>query len=142
MGWSDYWNLAKGWFGYSPEQKVGKDLGGYLGQLGSEYIPIPGINGRQFGEWAGSFLPFKEGGRIGFHPQRDPPESFLPMTDSLGANLHWYPGGAGEIMSAYKQGGIVAGGPFGPSFSNIRQHMQSEGLLPMKKGGRVKKRKH
>ena len=134
MGWSDYWNLAKGWFGYSPEQKVGKDLGGYLGQLGSEYIPIPGINGRQFGEWAGSFLPFKEGGRIGFNPQRDTFETFLPMRD----------------MVPFKAGGRV----FDPrSVSNILQQMRSETLsdedsdqvrsaLGFKKGGRVKKRKH
>lgn len=60
----DVWNTAKGWFGYAPEQKIGKDLGRYLGQLGSEYIPIPGVNGSQFGEWVGSFLPFKNGGIV------------------------------------------------------------------------------
>jgi hypothetical protein len=61
---SDYWNLAKGWFGYRPEEKVGKDLGRQLGQWGSEYFPIPGVNGSQFGEWVGSFLPFKNGGMV------------------------------------------------------------------------------
>lgn len=64
MSWTDYWNTAKSWFGYQPHQKVGKDLGRYLGQLGQEYFPIPGVNGSQFGEWVGSFLPFKEGGMV------------------------------------------------------------------------------
>lgn len=71
----DAWNTAKGWFGYRPEQKVGKDLGRYLGQLGSEYFPIPGVNGSQFGEWVGSFLPFKQGGFI--HPVSNIREQML-----------------------------------------------------------------
>jgi hypothetical protein len=119
MSFSDYWNLAKGWFGYSPEQKVGKDLGGYLGQLGQAYIPIPGVNGKQFGEWVGSFLPFKEGGRIAKLGGRIGPPPFVGSWDD------------------YKN-------PFGKhTFSDIRNQLESEeDMIPMKKGGRVKKRKH
>ena len=139
MGLSDYWNLAKGWFGYTPEQKVGKDLGGYLGQLGSEYIPIPGINGKQFGEWAGSFLPFKEGGRIGsWQALRDPIESVRPPP--FVGSWDDYDGTGMRRMMPFKQGGYVRSEPL--SFSNIRDQVISEGWAPMKKGGRVKKRKH
>ena len=73
----DAWNTAKGWFGYRPEQKVGKDLGRYLGQLGSEYLPIPGVNGSQFGEWVGSFLPFMEGGVIERRIKPPPPAGIV-----------------------------------------------------------------
>jgi hypothetical protein len=176
MSFSDYWNLAKGWFGYSPEQKVGKDLGGYLGQLGQAYIPIPGVNGKQFGEWVGSFLPFKEGGRIGFNPQRNPPNPLGPLlpfeeggivegepdvawdafqdlqkrgfTVKDWDNLNRYTNPQrtrdrerlGQIMNDHYQK-YPHEKPI--SVSNIRQQMESEGdMIPMKKGGRVKKRKH
>jgi hypothetical protein len=121
MSFSDYWNLAKGWFGYSPEQKVGKDLGGYLGQLGQAYIPIPGVNGKQFGEWVGSFLPFKQGGRIGgLFAQDYRPPPYIGSWDDYGF-----------------------GGLSKHSFSDIRNQLESEeDMIPMKKGGRVKKRKH
>jgi hypothetical protein len=168
MGLSDYWNLAKGWFGYTPEQKVGKDLGGYLGQLGSEYIPIPGINGKQFGEWAGSFLPFKEGGFLsdelmeqyrqggigigtpGYNPGvASNPNRQLLMPFNVGGRIMRPPPFVGSWddfkpswereMLPFKQGGRI---DMPLSYSNIRDQVMSEGMAPMKKGGRVKKRKH
>lgn len=95
------WNTAKGWFGYSPEQKVGKDLGRYLGQLGSQYIPIPGVNGSQFGEWVGSFLPFKQGGFI--HPVSNIREQMLSEGFQGFAE-------GGQVLSkllGYMEGGVV-----------------------------------
>lgn len=97
MSFSDYWNLAKGAFGYRPDQKVGKDLGRYLGQLGSEYIPIPGVNGSQFGEWVGSFLPFKNGGMVN-HP--------LSYSNIL-AQMASDPMSPVPPMDAYQRGGKV-----------------------------------
>jgi hypothetical protein len=98
MSFSDYWNLAKGAFGYRPDQKVGKDLGRYLGQLGSEYIPIPGVNGSQFGEWVGSFLPFKNGGMVN-HPL-----SYSNVLAQMRSDGQLMPP---PFVGAYKRGGKV-----------------------------------
>jgi hypothetical protein len=75
------YHTIKDWAGIPREEKIGSRLGGYLGQLGSQYFPIPGVNGQQFGEWAGSFLPFKEGG-IAVHPAGRFSLGKLPMMDS------------------------------------------------------------
>jgi hypothetical protein len=64
---SGYYTI-KDWAGIPREEKIGGRLGGYLGQLGSQYFPIPGVNGQQFGSWVGSFLPFQQGGRVALRP--------------------------------------------------------------------------
>lgn len=43
----------------------GNLLGGALGSLGSTFLPLPGINGKEFGSaLGGAILPFKRGGRV------------------------------------------------------------------------------
>lgn len=134
MSWTDYWNTAKSWFGYRPDQKVGKDLGRYLGQLGSEYIPIPGVNGSQFGEWIGSFLPFKEGGIVS-SDYFDKLDKLMMKQDQLGP------------FPRFKEGGRIPPLSFSNiphySFSNILAQMKDERpeLQPYKKGGKVRRRK-
>lgn len=124
MSWSDYWNTAKSWFGYQPHQKVGKDLGRYLGQLGQEYIPIPGVNGSQFGEWVGSFLPFKEGGIV--ESKRD----FDRWAERSGLAAGMRTESGRMLSDAFRQYGLAQlknGGRIPPlSFSNVRAQMMDE----------------
>lgn len=42
----------------------GNLLGGLAGSLGSAILPIPGINGKEFGSALGGMLPFARGGII------------------------------------------------------------------------------
>lgn len=42
----------------------GQALGGLAGQLGSQILPIPGVDGKSFGSFLGGLLPFKKGGVV------------------------------------------------------------------------------
>lgn len=42
----------------------GNILGGALGSLGSQLLPIPGANGQQIGSYLGSLAPFRKGGKV------------------------------------------------------------------------------
>lgn len=39
-------------------------LGNLAGSLGSQFLPIPGVNGGQLGSALGSMLPFARGGMV------------------------------------------------------------------------------
>ncbi len=43
---------------------IGSTVGSALGNIGSSLLPIPGINGSDFGRFLGGFLPFKKGGLV------------------------------------------------------------------------------
>ncbi len=43
----------------------GKLLGGLFGKIGSQLLPIKGVDGGAVGEQIGDFLPFKKGGKVG-----------------------------------------------------------------------------
>lgn len=42
----------------------GQALGGLAGQLGSQILPIPGVDGKSFGSFLGGLLPFARGGMV------------------------------------------------------------------------------
>ena len=46
-----------------PKRSLGGTLGELAGNLGSMFIPIPGVRGGELGRALGSMLPFKRGGR-------------------------------------------------------------------------------
>ena len=48
----------------------GNFLGSILGGLGSQILPIKGINGRELGGTIGNLLPFKKGGRVHRRPRK------------------------------------------------------------------------
>jgi len=43
---------------------IGSSIGSLLGDVGSSILPIPGINGKDFGGFLGSLLGFKHGGAV------------------------------------------------------------------------------
>ena len=43
----------------------GNLLGSIAGNLGSKFLPIPGVNGGELGGAIGSLMPFKTGGAVG-----------------------------------------------------------------------------
>lgn len=45
------------------KRQLGGMLGGLLGGLGSQLLPIPGVNGAEVGRALGSLLPFRRGGK-------------------------------------------------------------------------------
>jgi hypothetical protein len=45
----------------------GNLLGQGLGALGSRFLPIPGVDGKQLGGALGGMLPFQKGGRVPAH---------------------------------------------------------------------------
>ena len=54
----------------------GNFLGSILGGLGSQILPINGINGKELGGTIGNLLPFSRGGRVG-HRRRGRPRKAL-----------------------------------------------------------------
>jgi len=54
---------AQAQFMILPKRSLGGMLGQLAGQLGSTFLPIPGVDGAQLGRALGSMLPFKRGGR-------------------------------------------------------------------------------
>lgn len=44
--------------------KFGQALGGLAGTIGSQFIPIPGVDGGQLGSFLGGMLPFARGGIV------------------------------------------------------------------------------
>jgi|GEM_PF-1070422 len=44
--------------------KFGSALGGLAGSIGSQILPIPGVDGNAFGSFLGGLLPFARGGMV------------------------------------------------------------------------------
>jgi hypothetical protein len=42
----------------------GSAIGSILGGLGSKFMPIPGVDGQQVGNFLGGLAPFKNGGKV------------------------------------------------------------------------------
>ena len=68
----------------------GNLLGQGAGALGSQFLPIPGVNGQQLGGFLGNMMPFRKGGRVTAHKI-----------------MGYARGGGVEPMNQYLRGGKV-----------------------------------